>query len=226
MGRDNPATLAFAAVLVLATNGCAVAKIAEWDVPPRLPAEILPPLRSPVVFDVCREFNVEPRSAIETERLERADNVQAALARAGVPAELTSTPGAPADFTITYGGEHTESGWSMLLSIFTLSVVPGYVVERRGLYVDLAWVDGGVEKREHFRYVSHVTYYIWLPLLLFHPDLLGMNGGWMSDRMKDGGFEQSVGRIGDDVRARLGRDGARSPAGVACPKGEIHPVRR
>jgi hypothetical protein len=216
--KRNPSTGALVAVLMLATNGCAVVKIGEMNAPPRLPAEILPPLTSPVVFDVCLEFNVEPPSAIERQRLERADDVQAALARAGVPAELTSTAGAPADFTVTYGASHTQGGWSMVLSFLTLSIVPGYFVESGGLYVDLVWVDGDVEKREHFRYVTHTTFYIWLPLLLFHPDLVGGNGGWSSDRMNDRGFEQSVARIGDDVRARLGRDGARSTAGVACPK--------
>ena len=62
--------------------------------------------------------------------------------------------------------------------------------------------------------------FIWLPLIISMDFLWAVTDGWTSRKVDDGGFRQMVKRLGDDLRARLGREGAESPlpggGGVSC----------
>jgi hypothetical protein len=215
-------------IVVVALNGCVVGA-ARVTAPPRLASETLRPLTRPISFDVCVDTNISPSSRFEGERREVGARIQNALARAGVPARLRSTAESPVDLTITSRGVDTDHLWSALLSLFTFSVVPGYYAERRTLDVDLAWFDAAQGARsEHLQYQSHMGVFVWLPLIAYHDVFAGINGGWESPKAKDAGFEAMVERLGDDVRARLGREGETPPPGkgvlVGCPKPRIPPA--
>lgn len=221
--RTNPRPSRVAlAILLLELTGCVVGA-ARVDTPARLPSRTLPPLRRPISFDVCVPHNIEPPSGFEKERLAEGDTVRNALSRAGVPAQLTSTAGSPVEFTLTRRGVEYDGIWSVVVSGLTLSLVPGYYVERRTVDVDLAWPDAAqVRKNEHLQYQSRMTVFVWLPLVVY-PDIIGsINGGWESSKEKDAGFEGMVERLGDDIRTRVGRDRETPPlsegVGVVCPK--------
>jgi hypothetical protein len=174
----------------------------------------------PIIFDVCFSPSLSPRSATEGERRAIGDRVQKVLSQTGVPAELTSVAGSPVAFTVTLGG-HYDHDWSMWASLLTYSVVPGYMVERRTVSVDLASRDtAGGEKDERLEYEARTRRFIWLPLIVYPDFVASINGGWESAKSKDGGFEATVARLGDDLRARLGRAGGVAPtspaAGVVC----------
>jgi hypothetical protein len=209
------------AISVLTLSGCLVGA-ERVSAPPRLPSEELRPLTRPITFDVCVSPNIQPPYSFEGDRRVWGEKFRDALSRAGVSAELRSTAESPVDFTIARRLD-LDGEWSMFLSMFTLSVVPGYSVQRTTLDVDFAWVDAAqVPKNEHLQYRSRKALFMWLPLIVY-PDVVGgIGGGWESSKSKDGGFDQMVGRFGDDIRARLGRAGktpstARGGA-VACPK--------
>lgn len=210
------------AISVLTLDGCVVGA-ARVSAPARLPSEALRPLTRPITFDVCVSPDVQPPSAFEGSRRVWGDRFRNALSRAGVPAELRSTAESPVDFTITRRGD-LDDEWSAWLSFFTLSVVPGHYVQRTTLEVNLASADAAhVRQNEHLQYQSRMAVFVWFPLIFFHPDIFaGLNGGSESAQEKDAGFEQLVGRLGDDIRARLGRAGETPPTGegvgVVCPK--------
>jgi hypothetical protein len=192
---------------ILAVGGCAVG-IARVRAPERLPAEGLPALARRVTFDVC----APSREAL-------AGRIREALARAGVQAELVAGPGLPADFTVTLRERRYEHGWSMALSMLTFSIVPGYLAERHDVEAHV-----GLERLVYERGVDG---YLWAPFI-FRPDFIGsVNGGWESARYKGmyegmgAGFDETIQRLADDLRARLGREVAAAPsseaAGVTCP---------
>ena len=136
-------------------------------------------------------------------------------------AELTAAPGSPADFTVTLRDDMGPM-WSFVVSLVTLSVVPGYAAERHTLDVNLPWRDAvQAEKTEHLQYQSRTHLFIWLPLIVAPDFILVVSDGWESPNLEDGGFKQMIERLGDDLRARLGRDGAEVPElgrrSVACP---------
>jgi hypothetical protein len=207
------------ALAAMAFGGCAVGT-AYVSAPPRLPSYKLPSLTRPIRFDVCvtyPQFDRPPHEAARHAAVGR--RVQTLLSHAGVPAELTTVAGSPVDFTVTTS-DHL--GWmgSAVIAITTLSVVPGYFVERKTLDVDLAWRDEGeVERTEHLQYQARTHRFIWLPLVL-SPDFVWPNG-WESRRSSDGGFKQMVERLADDIRVRRGRDDSETPirpgGEVACP---------
>lgn len=217
---------------VILLSGCAVG-IVSVRTPERLPAESLPPLTRRVSFDVCIPPGRGPLTPaqIEHERKTQGDRIHAALSRAGVEAELTSSPGSPARFTVTERVQH-EHVWSGLLSFFTLSVIPGYVVDRRTLDVDLALGNPAqAGTREHLEYETRASTFIWVPLIVYPDVFVGINGGWVSAKGKDAGFEGTVQRLADDLRHRLGRGEPDSPwsevDGVVCPSptGRTEPAR-
>ncbi len=191
--------------------------------PPRLPSNTLPALRQTLSFDVC--LAPDPKlDRLHDEGARRAalgERVKRSLSRAGVSAELTAAPGSPADFTVMLRDDLGPM-WSFVVSLVTLSVVPGYATERQTLDVDLAWLDAAqVEKTDHLQYQSRTHLIIWLPLMVSMDFILVVSDGWESPKLEDGGFRQMVERLGDDLRARLGRDGAEVPElgrrAVACP---------
>jgi hypothetical protein len=220
--RTNPhPSRAALAILLLELTGCVVGA-ARVDTPARLPSKTLPPLTRPISFDVCVSHNIEPPSGFEEERLADGDTVRNALSRAGVRAQLTSTAGSPVDFTLTRRGIEYDGIWSLVVSGLTLSLVPGYYVEWRTVDVNLAWPDAArVRKNEHLQYRSRMTVFVWLPLVVYPDIFAGINGGWVSSKEKDAGFERMVERLGDDIRTRLGRDRETTPpsegVGVVCP---------
>jgi hypothetical protein len=208
-------------ILMLAMNGCAVG-MAHVTAPERLPPKDLPPLTHPVDFDVCISRDISPPSAFERTRAAKGEQIRKVLARAGVPAELTPVAGSPVSFTLKSGKTY-EWGWSLFLSFFTLSLVPGYGVDVTTVDVDLSWLDADqVEKIEHLQYRSRMHFFWWLPLVVYPNIFMSINGGWESSKVKDGGYEQILERLGDDIRTRLGRESAgpgadESPkVGVAC----------
>jgi hypothetical protein len=151
------------------------------------------------------------------------------LSRAGVQADLVSGPGRPAHFTVTQRDREYEHEWSMFLSMFTFSVIPGYLAERYNVEVDIAWRNPATgEMREHLVYERGVDAFVWAPFIV-HPDFIGsINGAWESARYKDiyknaanAGFEGAILRLADDLRIRFGRGGLDGPpsavVGVTCP---------
>jgi hypothetical protein len=212
------------AISVLTLNGCAVG-VTRVSVPPRLPPEGMRSVTRPITFDVCIPPNIQPRGAFERERREQGEKIRSALSRVGVSAELKSTAESPVDFTITRHAKD-QGVWSVFLSFATLSVLPGYMVSRGIVDVDLAWIDAArVRKDEHLQYESRATTFVWLPLI-FYPDFfVGLNGGWESSNVKKRGEaaeEQLFERLGEDIRTRLGRNGEAPPTGrgvrIGCPK--------
>jgi hypothetical protein len=199
---------------MMAFSGCAVGT-AYVSVPARLTSAPLPPLIHLISFDVCRSPNSSPtREAL-------GDRIRKSLSRAGVTADLSGGGSSPVDVTVTVR-EDQGPGWSALVSLLTLSVVPGYFVERTTLDVDLAWPDAGqVGRIEHLRYQSRVHRFIWLPLIVGMDFFLAPSGVFQSSKVEDGGFEQMVERLGDDIRARLAHGTAAAPVsgagGVLCP---------
>ncbi len=207
---------------LLALSGCAVG-VVSIRTPERLPPEGLPALTRPLRFDVClRLEGWEPSTTefLRHGRLPLGDALRTALARAGVEAELVSIPGSAAHFTVAQPAPSYEHGWSMMLSMFTLSVVPGYAVERHPLHVNIASTDASRAGRpEHVEYETTVSHFVWVPLIV-HPDYVAsINGAWQSARYEEGGFERMVQRLADDLRARFGRAGAvwNEADGVTCP---------
>lgn len=201
----------------IALGGCAVG-IARIHAPERSPVRSAPPLTRRVTFDVCSS----PREA-------GAERIREELSRAGIEADLVSPPGASARFTVTLRERRYEMGWSMFLSMFTFSIIPGYLAERYDIEVDIASRDAAKgDMREHLVYERGVDAFVWAPFIV-HPDFIGsVNGAWESEKYKRiyenvqaAGFAQAVQRLADDLRARLGREGPGSPssevAGVSCP---------
>ncbi len=180
-------------------------------------AESLQPLGRTVTFDVC-----PPRrgraAATELGRREPAYRIARALERVGIEASLVPTPGSPARFTVTEL-EESKHDWSMVLSLLTFSIVPGYFVERDTLDVDIA-SPAAPNVVEHLRYQRQVSYFAWAPLIV-HPDYVGtVVAAWMSAEAEDGGAENMMLRFAADLRDRVALDGpdvAWSEAyGVAC----------
>lgn len=201
-------------VSTIALSGCAVGTV-YVSAPHRLPSKTLPPLTHPIRFDVC----VSPQHGPAKEEL--GNRIREALSRAGVTAEH-SAGGSPVDFTATV---RDDSGpmWSMVVSLLTFSVVPGYYVQRKTLDVDLAWRDAAqAGKTERLHYQSSAHAFSWLPLIVAMDFIWAVADGWVSPRVEDAGFKQMVERLGDDIRARLGGDTAAAPVrgtgGVACPR--------
>lgn len=214
-------------LLPMLASGCLVIGVAQVKAPERLPQEGLPPLSQPVSFDVCipaRSWPTQDTPAQrESSRRRLGDRIAGALARASVVAELTSTPGRPVRFTVTER-EETDHEWSMVLSGVTFSLLPGYMVERRTLDVELSRLDssqpGKTGMTEHLRYGSATRAYFWAPLIVYPDFIWSPVAGWSSSRYEDGGFERTIARLADDLRDRLGRGGPEaSPSelvGVAC----------
>jgi hypothetical protein len=206
-----PARMALLA-WVIASGGCAIGT-AYVSAPDRLPANTLPPLARPLMFDVCQPDAGPAREAI-------GKRVETALSQAGVRADLAAA-GSPVDFTVVFG--HAESGpdWIEIVSILTFSIVPGLSARLKTLNVTVAWRDAAHgERREHLRYQARTYLVTWLPLIVAADVMWIMGDGWESARAEDGGFRQMVKRLGDDIRARLGRPGVESPVpgggGVSC----------
>jgi hypothetical protein len=224
--ETNRARVVFAAATMM-LGGCAVGT-AYVSAPERLPSESLPPLTRPISFDICMPPRMRPHSGIERLRQGTGERMRKALSRAGVRAELTPVAGSPVTFTVTFGGTTEGAGSSLALSVLTYSIVPGYFAERRTLDVDLASGEGGpVEKKEHLQYQARTQLFIWLPLIV-HPDVIAtLGGGWESAKLKDNGFERTIGRLGDDLRARLGPQVDEPPdnggLGVSCPEPSAPP---
>jgi hypothetical protein len=190
--------------------------------PERLPASTVPMLTQRIGFDVCvppRSPPLTPRE-IEKERRSLGDRISAALSRAGVSADLTPAPGSPARFTVTQLPTEFEHGWSMAVSLLTLSVIPGYFVDRTRFEVNLAWRDSAqLERRDHLQYESRMSNFVWAPLAVYPDFFMGLNGGWESSKSKDGGLEGTMARLADDLRVRLVREAApgSDEVGVVCP---------
>ncbi len=191
---------------VLALDGCAVG-FATVRAPDRLPPERLPALPRRLTFDVC-----------SANREELGARVREALSRAGVEADLVSSPGMAAHFTVTQRERRYEHGWSMALALLTFSIIPGYAVERHDVEVRIG--------RELLVYERGVNHFVWAPFVV-HPDFVSsIDGGWESARYKDmyrdmgAGFERTVQRLADDLRSRFGREAPDAPpadaAGVTC----------
>lgn len=217
---------------MLALGGCAVGFV-RVSTPKRLPPHAAPPLEERIVFDVCVPASSPPLTPPQIERKRKAlgDRVGKALAAAGVSAALTADPGTAARFTVTERAIEYDHVWSALLSFFTLSVIPGYEVERRTLDVNLAWRDPVQgDRRDHLKYEARVRYFVWVPLLAYPDFVVGPNGGWESSKVKDAGFEGTIARLADDLRDRLGRGGVETPpsdvAGVVCPSATGDPGPR
>jgi hypothetical protein len=207
------------AIAATAFGGCAVGT-AYVSAPERLPSDTLPPLTRPIRFDICGQpdpLTGRPYLA-DAGRAALGHRVRTLLSQAGVPAELTAARGSPVDLTITLSNHDEGPTWSAVLSVLTVAVVPGYLVERKILDVDLAWRDrADGEKTEQLRYEARTHLFFWLPLIL-SPDFL-WPGGWESAKSRNGGFKQMVERLADDIRVRRG--GAEAPipviGGLACP---------
>jgi hypothetical protein len=210
-------------LLSTVTLGGCVVGTAHVTVPDRLPSKTLPVLTQRISFDVCVAPDPKlPRLRLEdARRVALGDRVRKSLSRAGVSAELTAAAGSPADLTITLRDDLGPM-WSAAISLMTFSLVPGYAVQRKTLNVYLAWRDAAEgEKIEHLQYQSQMHLLIWLPLIVSPDLLLAVSDGWESSKIEDGGFNQMVERLGDDIRARLGGDGTEGPTprkrGVSCP---------
>lgn len=201
-------------------NGCAVA-VYRISAPERLPANVLPPLTRSITFDVCLDRNGRSLTAFEAERGRAGEEIRTELAKAGVTARLESSAESPVHFTVTPGWQ-SEGDVSWILSALTFSVVPGYGAERRTLDVNLAPADATQGRRpEHLHYLMRTQIFMWLPFIVY-PDLVGtLDGGWESLKKREVAFTQMVGRLGDDIRARWGGEGATSrpgvKEGVTCP---------
>jgi hypothetical protein len=206
----------------MALGGCVVGT-GYVSAPPRLPSNILPELRQTLSFDVCLapDPTLTPMREEGARRAAWGERVKRSLSRVGVSAELTAAPGSPADFTVTLRDDLGPM-WSFVVSLVTLSIVPGYATQRQTLEVDVAWLDAAqAEKTEHLRYQSRTHLFIWFPLVVSQDFILAVSDGWESPKLEDGGFRQMVERLGDDLRARMGRGGAEAsrlgmPA-MACP---------
>lgn len=125
-------------------DGCAVG-IVSVRTPERLPAAAPPPLPYRVSFDACARMDSEPlANPLEVDRIRGsqrkwlADRVRMALISEGIEAELVAKEGSPARFTVTEDEVELKHGWSFLLSMFTFSVVPGYLEEVHRLQVSLS----------------------------------------------------------------------------------------
>jgi hypothetical protein len=218
--------IALVFISMVAAAGCAVGT-AYVNAPSRLPPEILPELSRPIRFDVC--VAPEPRQKwqhLDENRRALGDRVRIALRHAGVRADLTSDAGSPVDFTVSLHSDFGPDG-SAVLSFLTLSVVPGYLVQRKTLNVDIAARDAaqGGEAR-HLQYQARTTLLIWLPLIVAPDVFMSLSGGWQTPKIDDGGFREMVARLGDDLRLRLGRFGADlpppQPPGVKCDNSLDH----
>jgi hypothetical protein len=208
---------------VMTAGGCAVGT-AYVTAPPRLPSQTLPALAQPITFDVCVAPEPRPnRRLVDHERRALGNRLRRALSHAGVRAQLTADAGSPADFTVSLREDLGPMG-SAVLSFLTLSVVPGYVEERKTLNVDIAGAP------EHLQYQARTTLLIWLPLIVAPDILMSLSGGWQTSKIDDGGFRQMAERLGDDLRAELGRDGTELPApqtpGVKCGNSLDHAASR
>jgi hypothetical protein len=195
---------------ITALGGCAVGS-AYVSAPDRLASNILPPLAYPIRFAVCNMPGHESRNELE-------DRVEKVLSHAGVTA-VRSLGASPVDFTVTVR-EHFAPGWSAVVSAMTFSIVPGYFAEQKTLDVELAWRDAGQrDEMEHLHYESRTNAVIWLPLIVSMDFFMSTGGGWASSKVEDGGLKPMIERLGDDIRVRLGRDGAaRSDGdGAVCP---------
>ncbi len=206
---------AMAASMVL-LSGCIIST-ASVRAPAPPPPESLEPLGRSVTFDVCPPPRRGRPAGGELERRESAYRIARALDRAGIEASLVPSPGSPARFTVTEL-EESKHDWSMVLSLLTFSIVPGYFAERDTLDVNIASPTNGVE---HLRYQRQVSYYAWAPLIV-HPDYIGtVVAAWMSAEAEDGGAENMMRRFAADVRDRLALDDPAVPwseaNGVACP---------
>jgi hypothetical protein len=196
----------------IALSGCAVGMVSA-RVPERALPSTAPPLAKRISFDVCGV------------RWPLGSDLSKALLRAGISAGLIQAPGTPVHLTIT---KFTESHylWSVIVSALTLSVVPGYMVDRTRLDVSLAWRDSRqTERHGSFKYEYEVRTFVWAPLIV-HPDFfVGLNGGWTSDKEETAGkdaFDRTVAVIAHDIRMRLDPAGTGAPLldvdGVSCPK--------
>lgn len=206
----------------MAAGGCAVG-MAHVSAPPRLPAKALPPLYRTISFDVCPapgELRARPQT-VEAHRAALGDTVRRSLSRAGVAAKLAASPGLPVDLTITLR-ETSAPMWSVVLSMLTYSVVPGYGVERKTLDVDLAWDHGArTEKIEHLQYQARTNLFIWLPLIVAPDVIFAVTDGRVAPKVDDGGLTPMIERLGDDIRVRVGNEVADVEAtgrpSVHCP---------
>ncbi len=204
------AILATAVVL----SGC-VTGFVRVRTPERLPPESLPPLTERVSFDVCMG-RPTPR---EYDRALLGARIRTVLARGGVQADLVARPGAAARFTVTERQPRSEYGWIYGISAWTFSIMPGYLVERTTLEVNLA---PPPVQRERLTYERQMEHFVWLPFVV-HPDFGGVVGSpWTSARYDDGGLEDTILRLADDLRVRLGGAGEGAPGAearaVACPR--------
>ena len=194
----------------IAFGGCAVGT-AFVSAPDRLPSNTLPPLTRPITFDVCRDAG--PIREALGKRIEQG------LSQAGVQANL-SAGGSPVDFTVVFGKTGPEPGWSAVVSLLTFSVVPGFLVQLETLDVTVAWRDAQHVESEHLSYQARTYGVIWLPLIVSMDFWWAVTDGWTSAKVDDGGFRPMVKRLGDDIRARLGREGVESPVssggGISC----------
>ncbi len=213
-GRGGATSRAATLAPALLLCGCVVGFV-NVGAPKRLPPQDLPPLDRPLAFDVC----MGRWTPHERDRAMVADRIRAALARAGVRAELVARPGAAARFTVTEQEPRSDYGWLYGLSAWMLSWMPGYLDERATLQVNLALPSAQPGRLTYERRVEH---FVWRPFVV-HPDFVGVVGApWTSARLDDGGFEQTILRLGDDLRDRLGRAGEGAPGSeeraVACPR--------
>ena len=198
----HPSRLRIALVFLsmMTAGGCAVGT-AFVSAPPRLPSQTLPELARPIRFDVCEVPESRPnRLHPNQEREAVGERMRKALRHAGVRADLTADAGSPVDFTVSLRDDLGSMG-SAVVSFLTLSLVPGYVVQRKTLNVDIAGAP------EHLQYQARTTLIIWLPLIVSPDIIMSMSDGLQTAKIDDGGFRQMVGRLGDDLRARLGHDG-------------------
>jgi hypothetical protein len=230
-----PIKTAAAVAAVLALNGCGVG-IVSVRAPERLPAEGLPPLTRRVSFDVCLSGTVAATQTGSGSREDRAALIIQALSRAGVQADLVSVPGEPADFTVTLRGAEERYWWSAVLSMCTFSIIPGYLTTRYNVEVDMALRNPGKGGgREHLVYEKGVDYFNWAPIIV-HPDyfafFLGVGGEsarsrQITENAETAGFEETIQRLADDLRIRIGGEGPGPPStavvGVTCPlPGQVH----
>lgn len=196
-GPRSLCVVATALALVASGPGCAVGFQRASTVPREAPPGAPPALDWERVTIVS-----EHRGALVT-GLERV------LGERGVR-EISFAKARPAahDGTIIEIADRSEDSFlslvSMLLSLFTLSAVPGYGASDHHVAVTLHR-PGAAPRTFDYRYHDFIV--IWLPLALFRPDfVMGLNGGWER--------EDPLAAVGLEIARRFADD-AGGPAPTA-----------
>jgi hypothetical protein len=80
--------------------------------------------------------------------------------------------------------------FSGVISVLTLGVIPGYLVEQAKIDIQSAAKDAnGRIIKENYAYEYRVRYFLWLPLI-FYPDfVLSINGGYVNKDKDDLGLK-------------------------------------